>query len=43
MQSKRPLILLAAAFIVVFGFLTITAPLFAASSEKVLYSFCTSL
>ena len=40
MQSKRPLVVLAAAFTVVFGFLTITAPLFAASSEKVLYSFC---
>jgi uncharacterized repeat protein (TIGR03803 family) len=40
MQSKKPLIPVVAAFIVVFGFLTITAPLFAASSEKVLYSFC---
>jgi uncharacterized repeat protein (TIGR03803 family) len=41
MQSKKPLSLLAAAFIVAFGFLTITTPLLAASSEKVLYSFCT--
>ena len=40
MQSTRPLILLTAAFIVVFGLLTITTPLLAASSEKVLYSFC---
>ena len=40
MQSKRPLVVLTAAFTVVFGFLTVTAPLFAASSEKVLYSFC---
>jgi DNA-binding beta-propeller fold protein YncE len=39
MQSKRRLILLVAAFTVVFGFLTIAAPLFAASKEKVLYSF----
>ena len=40
MQSKRPLTLLAAAFIVVVGFLSITTPLFAASTEKVLYGFC---
>jgi hypothetical protein len=40
MQSKKALPLLAAAFIVVFGFLAVAAPVFAASSEKVLYSFC---
>jgi uncharacterized repeat protein (TIGR03803 family) len=41
MQSKRLLTPLVAAFIAVFGFLTITTPLFAASTEKVLYGFCT--
>jgi uncharacterized repeat protein (TIGR03803 family) len=41
MQSKRRLILFVTAFAVVFGFLAIAAPLFAASKEKVLYSFCT--
>ncbi|MGA8491017.1 MAG: choice-of-anchor tandem repeat GloVer-containing protein [Terriglobales bacterium] len=41
MPSKRPLILLIAVFISVFGFLTVAAPVFAASSEKVLYAFCT--
>lgn len=39
MQSKRRLILFVTAFAVVFGFLTIAAPLFAASTEKVLHSF----
>jgi len=42
MQSKRPLILHVAVFIVVLGFLTIVTPLFAADTEKVLYSFCSS-
>jgi uncharacterized repeat protein (TIGR03803 family) len=37
-QNKRSLIL----FAVFFGFLTITAPLFAAATENVLYSFCTA-
>ncbi len=40
MQSKRPLTPLVAAFVVVFGLLTIATPLFAADTEKVLYSFC---
>jgi uncharacterized repeat protein (TIGR03803 family) len=40
MQSKRPLILLLTAFTVVLGFLTIAAPAFAASNEKVLHNFC---
>ena len=39
MQTKRRLILFVIAFIVAFGFLTIADPLFAASKEKVLYSF----
>ena len=39
MQSKRRLILFVTAFTVVFGFLTIVAPLLAASKEKVLHSF----
>jgi uncharacterized repeat protein (TIGR03803 family) len=39
MKSRRPLILFAAAFTVVFGFLTIAPSLFAASKEKVLHSF----
>ena len=39
MQSKRRLILFVTAFTVVFGFLITVAPLFAASKEKVLYSF----
>jgi len=41
MQSKRRLILFVTAFTIVFGFLTIADPLFAASTEQVLYSFCT--
>ncbi len=41
LQSKRPLFLPIAAFIVVFGFLTIATPLFAAGKEEVLYGFCT--
>jgi len=40
MQGKRRLILFVAAFTVVFGFLTPTVPLSAASTEKTLYSFC---
>ncbi|MFY9742011.1 MAG: choice-of-anchor tandem repeat GloVer-containing protein [Candidatus Sulfotelmatobacter sp.] len=40
-QRKRPLLLPVAGLIVVFGFLTIAAPVFAASNEKVLYGFCT--
>lgn len=39
MKSKRQLTLLVTAFIVVFGFLTTTAPAFAAAKEKVLYRF----
>jgi len=39
MQNKERLILLVTAFIVIFGFLTITASLFAANQEKVLHSF----
>jgi len=39
MPSERPLILFVAAFIVVFGFLSIADPVFAASQETVLYSF----
>jgi uncharacterized repeat protein (TIGR03803 family) len=39
MQSKKPLILFVTACTVLFGFLAIAAPLFAASKEKVLYSF----
>jgi uncharacterized repeat protein (TIGR03803 family) len=41
MQSKRPLILFVAAFTIVFVFLTIASPLFAASKEKekVLHNF----
>ena len=41
MQSKRPVLLAVAAFIVVFGFLTTAAPVFAVAKEKVLYGFCT--
>lgn len=41
MQNKRPLLLLVAPFLAVFGFLTIATPLFAASKQKVLYGFCT--
>jgi uncharacterized repeat protein (TIGR03803 family) len=40
MQNKRPLILFVTAFAVVFGLLTVATQLFAASKEKVLYSFC---
>lgn len=39
MQKKRRLMLFVAAFTVVFGFLTMATPLFAASKEEVLYSF----
>jgi uncharacterized repeat protein (TIGR03803 family) len=39
MQSERSLILFVTAFAVLVGFLTIATPLFAASTEKVLYSF----
>jgi len=42
MQSKKPLIVLWLAVALVFGSLTITTPLFAASSEQVLYSFAGS-
>ena len=39
MQSKKRLILFVTPFIVVLGFLTIAVPLFAATQERVLYSF----
>src|SRR5271166_461610 len=39
MESKKSLTLIAAVFIVVFGALTTANPIFAASTEKVLYSF----
>src|ERR1700726_2408660 len=39
MQDKRPLISFVTAFLAAFVFLTATAPTFAASKEKVLYSF----
>ena len=39
MPSKKTLTLLIAILVVLFGFLTTPAPLFAASTEKVLYSF----
>jgi uncharacterized repeat protein (TIGR03803 family) len=38
--SKGPLTLLAAALILTFGFLATATPAFAASKEKVIYSFC---
>ncbi len=41
MQSKRPVLIAVAAFIVVFGFLTTATPVFAVAKEKVLYGFCT--
>ncbi len=41
MQSKRSLVLLVVAFMVVFGILAIATPLFASDTEKVLYGFCT--
>jgi uncharacterized repeat protein (TIGR03803 family) len=40
-QSKRPVLIAVAAFIVVFGFLTTATPVFAVAKEKVLYGFCT--
>jgi hypothetical protein len=40
MKGKKPLIGSVAAFAVAFGSLVITSPAFAASPEKVLYSFC---
>jgi uncharacterized repeat protein (TIGR03803 family) len=39
MSSKKTLILPIAALVAIFGFLTIAPPIFAASSEEVLYSF----
>jgi uncharacterized repeat protein (TIGR03803 family) len=40
MKGKKPVIGWVAAFTVAFGSLVITSPAFAASTEKVLYSFC---
>jgi hypothetical protein len=40
LQKNRLPILFVAAFTIAFGFLTTVAPALAASSEKVLYSFC---
>jgi uncharacterized repeat protein (TIGR03803 family) len=42
MPSKKLLAVLVAAFSVILEFLAITPPLFAASSEKVLYNFCSA-
>ena len=40
MKGKKPLIGSMAVCAIAFGFLVITSPAYAASTEKVLYSFC---
>jgi uncharacterized repeat protein (TIGR03803 family) len=42
MPSKKPLAVFVAAFSLILGSLAIPTPLFAASSEKVLYNFCSA-
>jgi len=42
MSSKRPALLFVVAVTVALGFTTMLSPLFAASKEKVLYSFCST-
>jgi uncharacterized repeat protein (TIGR03803 family) len=42
MPSKKPLAVFVAAFSLILGSLAIATPLFAASSEKVLYNFCSA-